>query len=288
MTSKGKSMKKAVEAVYMTVKNLTKQYTERSVSAYSAQAAFFIFVSFFPFVIILFYVINLFPDFKVDISADALELVPQYVMGLVEEARNQATVSGQRTVILLVSVATALWSASKGIYGITMGLDSVYKVDEKRSSLLIRLRSTLYTLAFIVILIAVLGLLVFGGVLHDKLLDVFPDFAGLLFIIKSFRFAFLLLVLLVFFTLTYRFLPNTKMRFADVFPGAVIASIGWLVFSYIYSLYIDHYNISSSVYGSLAAVVLLLLWLYSCMNILLSGALVNSWLSEGRIRTSDS
>ena len=209
-------------------------------------------------------------------------------MGLVEEARNQATVSGQRTVIFLVSVATALWSASKGIYGITMGLDSVYKVDEKRSSLLIRLRSTLYTLAFIVILIAVLGLLVFGGVLHDKLLDVFPDFAGLLFIIKSFRFAFLLLVLLVFFTLTYRFLPNTKMRFADVFPGAVIASIGWLVFSYIYSLYIDHYNISSSVYGSLAAVVLLLLWLYSCMNILLSGALVNSWLSEGRIRTSDS
>lgn len=174
MTSKGKSMKKAVEAVYMTVKNLTKQYTERSVSAYSAQAAFFIFVSFFPFVIILFYVLNLFPDFKVDISADALELVPQYVMGLVEEARNQATVSGQRTVIFLVSVATALWSASKGIYGITMGLDSVYKVDEKRSSLLIRLRSTLYTLAFIVILIAVLGLLVFGGVLHDKLLDVFP------------------------------------------------------------------------------------------------------------------
>ena len=281
-------MKKAAEAVYKTVRNFSKQYTERSVSAYSAQAAFFIFVSFFPFVIIFFYILNLFPDISFDISDDALELVPQYVMGLVNEARSQATVSGQRTVIFLVSVATALWSASKGIYGITMGLDSVYRVEEKRSSLLIRLRSTLYTLAFIVILIAVLGLLVFGGVLHDKLLDSFPDFAGWLFVIKTFRFVFLLLVLLVFFTLTYKFLPNMRIRFADVFPGAVIASIGWLGFSYIYSLYIDNYNINSSVYGSLAAVVLLLLWLYSCMNILLAGALVNSWLSEGRIRTSDS
>lgn len=281
-------MKKLSEAVYKTVKSISNQYAERSVSAYSAQAAFFIFISFFPFAIILFHFIRLFPNIDIDLSSEAGGLIPQMVITIISEAREQATASGSRTVIFVVSVLTALWSASKGIYAITLGLDSAYRIKDGRNSIVTRLRSTLYTVAFVVIIVAALGLLVFGNVLNEKASELFPDFAGLIFIIKTFRFLFLLLILIAFFTLTYKFLPNGKRKIGETLPGAVIASVGWLGFSYAYSLYIDNYNVSSSVYGSLATIVLLMLWLYSCMNILLFGALVNSWLSKGRIAPADS
>ncbi len=281
-------MKKLSEAIYKTIRKISEEYTERSISAYSAQAAFFIFISFFPFAIILFHVINLLPSIDIGLVPETAGLIPNMVVTIITEAREQAIIDNQRTVIFLVSLLTALWSASKGIYSITLGLDSAYQIKDGRNSIIIRLRSTLYTVAFVLILVAALGLLVFGNVLHEKATELFPNIAGLIFIIKTFRFLLLLLILIVFFSLTYKFLPNAKMKISEVIPGAVIASSGWLAFSYLYSLYIDNYNSSSSVYGSLAAIVLLMLWLYFCMNILLFGALVNSWLSKGRITRSDS
>ncbi len=277
-------MKRLFEATYKTIKSILKQYSERSVGAYSAQAAYFIFASFFPFAIIIFYVINAIPNFNLEITEDAIGIIPQMLLTIIEEAKSQATINGQRLIILLVSALAALWSASKGIYGISLGLDSVYQSKKKRNSIFARIRATLYTLAFVVIIIAVLGLLVFGNTIYENAIEYFPNYAVVLFMVRSFRFIALLLILIFFFTMTYKFLPSEKRRIGEVLPGAVIASIGWLVFSYLYSLYIDHYDVSSSVYGSLATIVLLMLWLYFCMNIVLSGALVNSWLSEGRIR----
>lgn len=276
-------MKKLLEAAYKTINSILRQYSERSVSAYAAQSAYFIFASFFPFAIIIFYIINAIPNFTLEISEEAIGIIPQMLLTIIEEAKSQATVNGQRIIILIVSGLAALWSASKGIYGISVGLDSVYQAKKKRGSIFARIRATLYTLAFVIIIIAVLGLLVFGNAIYESAVEYFPNYAVVLFMIRSFRFIALLLILILFFVLTYKFLPSEKRRIGEVLPGAVIASIGWLVFSYLYSLYIDHYDISSSVYGSLATIVLLMLWLYFCMNILLSGALVNSWLSEGRI-----
>ena len=79
--------------------------------------------------------------------------------------------------------------------------------------------------------------------------------------------------------------PSTQQRALCVFtgylahlPGAAFASGGWILFSYFYSLYIIHFPAVSYLYGSLAALVLMMLWLYICMTILLLGAEVNKHL----------
>lgn len=70
------------------------------------------------------------------------------------------------------------------------------------------------------------------------------------------------------------------MKLSSHLPGAVFSSLGWILFSYFYSLYIKWFPRSSYVYGSLAAVVFFLLWLYFCMSILLWGAEINKSVAE--------
>ncbi len=275
-------MKKTVKAIYHIAKSISKEYSKRSVGAYSAQAAFFIFVSFFPFAILLFYFLGFIPGIENSMVGDTFNLVPESLATLIIEAKEQVNTSEKHTFLLLVSVVAALWTASKGIYGITLGLDTVFDISSPRE-IWRRIRATLYTVIFIFVIIGVLVLLIFGNVIYEGIYNAFPDFGAKILVLNLFRFLVFLLILIGFFTVTYRYLTSQKLRVKQVFPGAVIAAVGWILFSYAYSLYMNGYDFSSSIYGSLTAVVLLLLWLYSCMNILLFGALINSMLFSAKI-----
>ena len=94
------------------------------------------------------------------------------------------------------------------------------------------------------------------------------------------RFFLLLLLQTVVFTVLYMVLPNGKNRFGDSLPGALLASSGWLVFSDLYSIYVDHFAHLSNVYGSVYAVALSMLWLYFCMAIVFYGGALNKLLTE--------
>ena len=83
------------------------------------------------------------------------------------------------------------------------------------------------------------------------------------------------ILLLGFSLLIYRFLPNRKDRIRNQLPGAVFTSIGWLVISFIFSMYLTVFTGFSVLYGSIANIILIMLWLYFCMYVMLLGGLVN-------------
>ena len=95
--------------------------------------------------------------------------------------------------------------------------------------------------------------------------------------IINFRAAWFFLVLFVFFLGIYTFVPDKKLRLREQLPGALFSSLGWMGFSLAFSLYFSYAGGSnySYMYGSLAAIVLLLLWLYFCICILFLGAEIN-------------
>ncbi|HAN21235.1 MAG: hypothetical protein A2Y15_06650 [Clostridiales bacterium GWF2_36_10] len=117
-------------------------------------------------------------------------------------------------------------------------------------------------------------LLVFGNRIIEMTEENFP-YAAVVFIIMSLRYLIGFCLLVFFFTIIYRALPSGKQRFSHQLPGAIIASVGWIAFSLMFSFYIDNFSNYATVYGSLTAVVLLMLWLYSCMYILFFGAEIN-------------
>ena len=82
----------------------------------------------------------------------------------------------------------------------------------------------------------------------------------------------------VVFTAMFMFLPNRKNKFMQSLPGALLSSIGWLVFSDLFSLYVENFSGYANVFGSVYAVALSMLWLYFCISIVFYGGALNQYL----------
>ena len=89
-----------------------------------------------------------------------------------------------------------------------------------------------------------------------------------------------LVLLTALFTGIFLALPDKRQRFVHVLPGAAGAACAWVIFSELYSWYVNHIARASALYGSLSVLLLMLLWLYACLSILFYGALLNHLLFD--------
>lgn len=255
------------------------------ISVHSAHTAFFLIMSVFPASMILVGVLAYTSLEVEDILAMIVHLVPQPLIPLVRRLLDGAYDAASAP-LLSISAVTAVWSASRGILGLKEGLNAVYGVRERRSYFVTRGIGMLYTVFFAIILVLTLVLNVFGSTIMDYLhMTTQPVFLFLMDVI-DFRFFLMLLLQTALFTAMYAALPDRKPGLWESFPGAVVASLGWLVFSDLFSLYVEHYPRYANIFGSLYAAALTMLWLYFCIMILFAGAVVNRYLTEKRDKNS--
>jgi membrane protein len=179
-----------------------------------------------------------------------------------------------------ISAVTALWSSSRGIYGLITGLNAVYRVPENRGYFQVRLISMAYTFLFLLVLILTLILHVFGTGLLQFLSESSLPFLRFLTGIVDLRFFLLVFLQTALFTAMFTALPNRKNSVGDSLPGAFLASIGWLIFSHLFSIYVEHSPTYGNIYGSVYAVALSMLWLYCCISIVFYGGVLNRMLME--------
>lgn len=107
-----------------------------------------------------------------------------------------------------------------------------------------------------------------------------PTLTNISVLIVCIRTALSIVVLILFFALIYKALPDKKLSFRRQIPGAIFATAGWLIFSYLFNIYINNFSNYSYIYGSLTAIILFMLWMYFCMIILLAGAELNIIIDE--------
>ena len=98
--------------------------------------------------------------------------------------------------------------------------------------------------------------------------------------VVDYRLVICLPVLILFFWVIYVFLPNKKQRAKYQLPGAVFAAAAWMIFSGIFSVYVDKYNNYSSFYGTMTTIALIMVWLYGCMYVLFIGGIINRTWEE--------
>ncbi|MDL2286979.1 YihY/virulence factor BrkB family protein [Eubacteriales bacterium OttesenSCG-928-G02] len=253
------------------------KYSEQSLNAYSAQAAFFIFIAAFPFAILLLTIIGMLPielfDFENTANLGIIKMFGEVFKEAIAQTKETSSV-----MVFIITIITTLWASSKGMLALIRGLNASNDVKENRNYLFLRLNAVLYTFIFLIIIIATLALLVFGNLIQAWLESIFPEIKAHIAVVSSFKFIILLVLLTLLFATLYKFLPNKKIKFSQVIPGASITSIGWLVFSYVYSLYVDKAAMNTTYYGNLTGIIFLLLWLYFCMSIFMFGALLNATL----------
>lgn len=262
-----------------TIRTTTRKITDDFVPTFSAQAAFFIFISFFPFIMFLLTLIQYLPITESELLSLIRTVLPSgintYVASIVDDIHIQPAKT-----ILSITVITTLWSASRGFLAIVKGLNTVYGIKETRNYIKLRITSAIYTLAFAVLIVLSLGLLVFGNYLYLLVTTQFPLINDLAVAIIGLRTILSLAVYTGFFLMLYIVIPNRKTKILNELPGAIIAAAGWLLYSFLYSIYIDNFAKYSATYGSLTAIVLLMLWLYFCMYILFIGAEINVLLPK--------
>lgn len=240
---------------------------------YAANACFFLALAVFPGLALL---LGLLRHTSLEV-AWLEELLRGFLPGAFGEAAHdliRLVHSNMSPAAMGISAVTALWSAGRGMYGMLAGLNAVYGVEENRNWLVTRLISAGYTLAFLLVLILTLALHVFGtGLL--KLLEG-SGLRG----VPDLRYSLLLTLQTGIFTAMFTVLPNRKNRFLGSFPGAVLASAGWLLFSGLFSVYAERILRLSRGYGGLYAAALGMLWLYFCLCIFFWGGAVNKLLEK--------
>ena len=252
------------------------------ISVYAAQVSFFVTISAIPIVMLIVPLIQFFiPYSQETVMKMILSVLPNSpeVQDLIASILNDVY-TNSATTIISVSAITTLWSASKGIYSLQQGLNNIVEAKETRNVVIQRLLSIVYTIGFVFILIFTIGVLLFGNRIQMLLESWFPHLAYFSGIIILFRTGLSIALFLLFFVLIYTILPNKKLSFLKQIPVAAFTALGWLIFSYVYSLYVDHIANFSYIYGSLTALILLMLWLYICMNIVLLGAELNKMLDD--------
>ena len=226
------------------------------IAVYSAQTSFFIIISAVPLISLYLAVAGIFLPAEV--------IAPE--------------INGFPSVSLLsFSAITTLWSAAKGFGALRRGIERVYKSDREKGYFRRKLQALINTVVFIIFITAVLVFLLFGGYFFRL------PFLSNRTVIKVLRLPIFALLLFAGFTSLYYAVAKESavvpQKIKSQLPGAAFASFGWIVFSEAYSLYLRCFPGATYIYGRLAALCLIMLWLWFCINILIIGAELNKLIS---------
>lgn len=259
-----------------------KKIKEDRLSAYAAQSALFIFLSFMPFLMLLITLIR-FSALSVDTLMEfaATFATPSFLT--IIEALIEQLYTTDDSGFFLFSLISLMWAAGKGFVSLIEGLNSVFDINEHRGYFKLRFYSVIYTCVFVVIILICIAVFILGGQFLKLLHHYLPVIAQFIEQIMAIRSLISIGLFTIFFTFLYVTIPyrNTKIR--RQFPGAFFAAFCWTVFSYLFSLYVKLSERLSLLYGGLTSLIMIILWLYICMYIFLIGAEINQHLEQKNI-----
>lgn len=260
--------------IFAVGRDFSKELNRNNISAHASSAAFFIFLSLIPMLLLLCAIIPLTTMTESNLVMVAKEALPNvfvpFAITIIEEVYDKSSA------VISIAAIVVIWSAAKGILSIMRALNAINRVEETRNYFVLRFWASIYTVIFLGVIVLSLLIMVFGNVLVEILLSDLPNIKFLFGMIMNFRFMFVWIILALFFMVLYSMIPNKKLKFRLQLPGAVFASVGWSIFSWGFSMYVDYFN-AFDMYGSLSTIVMVMLWLYICMYILMLGAEINRY-----------
>ena len=263
-------------ALSVVARRTVDEFLQDKMSIYAAALSYYVLFAIFPFAAFLIALLGF-----LNISAvfdwllgEARTVLPQQAMDtlgvVIDELRQQE--SG----LLSAGIIGALWSASAGVRALMNALNVAYDADEGRSTWKRYPLSVIYTLGLAVMIIVAAGLMLIGpraiGWLAEQA-GLGPAFTTLW---NWLRLPIAVLLLMCAVAVVYYAFPNVDQRFRLITPGAVLAVLVWLVASLGFGYYVSHFANYQATYGSLGAIIILLLHFYLSATALLLGAELNA------------
>lgn len=262
---------------YPVIRNFLKKLSEAEAGVHASSTAFFFFLSMIPMMMLICSALSMTPLIEKADLVKAAYLLPVSVTPLLVSLIEN--IYDSTFGILSVSAATTIWSAGKGILALMRGLNAMNLVNERRNYFLQRIIASFYLLVFLAVLLFLMIVMVFGNLLSEVLIRFFPVLESGLIVLLILREFFAGVILTFVFMLMYSVLPNVRMKFRRQWPGALFSALAWILFSWGFSVYIQ-YSDGFSMYGSLTAIIIVMLWLYFGFYLFLAGACLNRYLQN--------
>ena len=249
---------------------LVKSLVDDAIPAYAGQICYFMIMSAIPFVILFGTFLRLTPLSGNLIISAVENLLPGELSNNIVSAID--SFFDKPVVIGLISAILAFWAASKGIHCMVNALNKINDLVETRNWFIVRFKSMFFVLLFIVLAILMLMLIMYSGTLGDIIYRTTGDSPLYHFyngIIHA-RFWIIFVVLVIFFTIMYRFFPNRtgNATFWYQLPGAVFSALAWYVFTVFYAIFVNYLN-GMAIYGTLASLIAVMFWFYIVISIFL-------------------
>ncbi|MBT2584075.1 YihY/virulence factor BrkB family protein [Planococcus sp. ISL-109] len=263
------------------LKELGKRIKDVDVPGLGAQLAFFFLLSIFPLLIFL---VTLLPYLSLpreEVYRFMEDVIPAEIYSLIEQTLNEI-LTNQNSGLLSFGVLATIWSASLGMNALIKSLNATHGVKESRPLLIARGMSILMTILLIIMLVVALALPIFGRQLGLFFFAFFGLEEGFLELWAMIRFTIPALITFIVCVVIYWLAPNVRISFWAVLPGAAFASIGWLILSFLFSIYVNNFGNFSATYGSIGGIILLMLWLYLSAMLLIVGGQINAVMQERR------
>lgn len=276
-------MKQRIQSAQELLFAILGPFLGQNMPIFAGCATLFLLMASFPLLIWVLVIVNHLPGYSVTNVAELLyQFLPQVpeiqdtILDVLYSLSAQST-----TFVASFAAITTLYSASSGMFAVQKGLQRL--TPGARFTLYDRLLAILYTVIFEGLLLVVLLLQGLRSIFLP-LSDLFSATSRWRWLIEWFRqwisFSDLIAipVLFVLILLIYTFVPGGKRPLRRQLPGTVFTTAGWVIFSHIFSFYIVHFWKLSYIYGSLTAIILMILWLDIIINLLFLGAALNAAL----------
>lgn len=245
----------------------------------AAQLAYFFLLSLFPLLIFLVTLLPYLPLTQEDLLRFVKDFAPGETMIFIEANLNEI-MNHQNGTLLSFGIIATIWSASNGLHAIVRALNKAYEVKESRSFIVARGMAILFTFAMIFVLIVALILPVFGkqiGFFLFAKLGLSSEFVS---IWNMLRWLLSSCLIFIVFLALYWIAPNIKFKCIQAVPGATFATVCWLLVSSGFSYYVSNFGNYSMMYGSIGAVIVLMIWFYLTGIIIILGGEINALASK--------
>ncbi len=259
------------------VRRTWRELNDDDVLGLAAQLSFYFFLALFPAILFLLALASFFPltNITSDVGRSLGPFVSPQVLELIQEQMRRLS-NNENSGLLTLGVAGALWSSSAALVSIVSALNRAYDIDEGRPWWKVRLLAIALTLGVALIVLVALSLVLLGPTLAQQLGQATGWGAPFEWTWLVLQWPLVFALVTTAIGLVYYFGPDAEQDWVWITPGAVVATLLWLVASLLFKIYVANFTDYEGSYGAVGGVIVVLLWLYVSGIAILTGAELNA------------
>jgi membrane protein len=266
---------------FQALKATVQEFQRDDALGLAAQLAYYLILALFPFILVLVSLMGTFgsPELASEVLAYFRQVVPQQAYEIIETfTANIISGRAEAPGLLSFGILFTIWAASGAFAALINALNRAYDVQETRPFWKVRGIAILMTLGLSVLILAGVLLLVLGPQIGETIADIFGLGSTFETVWDIVRWPVALFFMVFTVALLYYFAPNANQPFRWITPGGLIGVLIWVLASVAFNFYVSNFGSYNKTYGSIGAVIILLLYLYISSLTVLFGATLNATL----------